>query len=134
MPEPNYDTNIFLKYLLAREMKKAHIFMNKTVYLGLAKLETSKIIMYEFWCDHAKLKYGEKLKSCYVDTVSFIISIITKYIYKDITQDVEIRHDTSNYELNRPLPRRTNKKVIGFMKVELDGKIIVKFVALRPKT
>ena len=40
----------------------------------------------------------------------------------------------SNYEVDRPLPKRKNQKVIGFMKDKLGGKIITKFVALRPKT
>ena len=32
--------------------------MSKPVYLGLSILELSKILMYEFWYDHVKLKYG----------------------------------------------------------------------------
>ena len=48
-------------------------------------------------------------------------------IYKDIAEDFETRFDTSNYELNRPLPKGKNKKVIGVMKDELGGKIIKRF-------
>ena len=48
--------------------------------------------------------------------------------------DVEKRFDTSNYEVNTPLPTGKNKKVIGLMKDELGGKIITEFVTLRPKT
>ena len=33
--------------------------------------------------------------------------------YKDIANDVKKRFDTSNYEVNRPLPTGKNKKVIG---------------------
>ena len=43
------------------------------------------------------------------------------------------RFDTSNYEVDRPLPTGKNKKVIGLMKDELGGKIITEFVTLRPK-
>ena len=43
------------------------------------------------------------------------------------------RYDTSNYEINRPLPIGKNKKVIGLMKDELRRKIMKEFVALRPK-
>ena len=49
-------------------------------------------------------------------------------IYKDIVEDVETRFDTSNYEMNRPLPKGKNKKVIGVMKDELDGKIMEEFI------
>ena len=59
--EPNYHTiKFFTKHLLAIEMKKKQIFMNKPVYLGLSILELSKILMYEFWYDYVKPKYGEK--------------------------------------------------------------------------
>ena len=36
--------------------------MNKPVYLGLSILELSKILMYEFWYNYVKSKYGEKPK------------------------------------------------------------------------
>ena len=60
--------------------------------------------------------------------------IKTKDFYKDIADDVEKRLDTSNYEVNRPLPTGKNKKVIGLIKDELGGKILTEFVALRLKT
>ena len=37
--------------------------MNKPVNLGLPKLELRKILMYEFWYDYVKLKYGENNKT-----------------------------------------------------------------------
>ena len=60
--------------------------------------------------------------------------IKTEDFYKDIANDVEKIFDTSNYEVNRPLPTGKNKKVIGLMKDELGRKIMTEFVALRPKT
>ena len=66
--------------------------------------------MYEFWYDYVKLNYLEKAKFCYVDTDSFIAYIKTGDIYKDITEDVESKFDTSNYELDRPFPKGQNKK------------------------
>ena len=81
-----------------------------------------------------KPKYGNKVKLCYMDMDSFIMNIKTNDFYEDIASDVENRFDTSNYEVNRPLPTRKNKKVIGLMKDELGGKIIMEFVTLRPKT
>ena len=86
--------------------------MNKPVHLGLSILELSKILMYEFWYDYVKPKYGEKVKLCYMDTDSFIVYIKTDDIYKDIAEDVETRFDTSNYELDRPLPKGKNKNKI----------------------
>ena len=108
--------------------------MNKPIYLGLSILEISKILMYEFWYDYMKPKYGNNIKLCYMVTDSFIMNIKTNDFYEDISNDVENRFDTSNYEVNRPLPMGENKKVISLMKDELGGKIITEFVTLRPKT
>ena len=94
-------------------MKKMQIRMNKPVYLGLSILALSKILMYEFWYDYVKPKYDEKAKLCYMDTDSFIVYIKTDDTYKNIAEDVKTRFDTSNYELDRPLPKGKNKEVIG---------------------
>ena len=80
--------------------------MMKPVYLGLSILELSKIVMYEFWYDFVKPKYGEKAKLYYMDTESFILYIKTDDIYKDIAEDAETRLNVSNYELDRSLPKR----------------------------
>ena len=99
--EPNYHTTkSFTENLLAIEMKKTEILINKPVHLGLSILELSKILMYEFLYDYVKSKYEEKAKLCYMDTDSFIIYIKTDDIYKNIVEDVETRFDASNYELD----------------------------------
>ena len=48
----------------------------------------------------------KKAKLCYMDTVSITVYTKTDYIY--IGQTVETRIDTSNYELNGPIPKRKN--------------------------
>ena len=63
----------------------------------------------------------KKTKLCYMDRNSFIVYIRTGDIYKDIEEDVETSFDTSNYELDRLLPKGENKNVIGLMKDELGG-------------
>ena len=68
-----------------------------------------------------------------MDTDSFIVRIEAKDIYEDIAEDVETRFGTSNFELDRPLPKRKNKEVIGLMKDELYGKIMKKLIGLRAK-
>ena len=68
--KPNYNTTkFFIENLLAIEMKKTEIFMNKLVYLGLSILELSKILMFEFWYDNVKPKYSGKTKLCCMDTL-----------------------------------------------------------------
>ena len=135
--EPNYRrTKCFSENLLATEMKKTRVRMNKSLYLGMSILDISKTFMYEFWYDYIKPKYGNRTKLCYMDTDSFIIHIGTEHLYKDIVNDVERCFDTSNYDENdkRPLPIGKNKKVIGLFKDELGGKIMEEFCALRAKT
>ena len=96
-------------------MRKTQIAMNKPVYLGLSILDLSKTVMYEFWYDYIKTKYGGKSKLCYIDTDSFIVHVKTHDIYKDIARDVETRFDTSNYKIDRLLHFGKNKKVIRLM-------------------
>ena len=111
LSEPNYHTTkLFSENLLAIEMKKTKVKMNKPVYLGLSVLKISKALMYEFWYDYVKPKYGDNVKICYMDTDSFIMHIKTEDFYKGFANDVEKRFDTSNYEVNRPLPTEQNKK------------------------
>ena len=134
--EPNYHTTkYFSETLLAIEMRKTKIIMSKPVYLGQVILDISKALMYEFWYDYIKLKYGEKAKLCYMDTDSFIIHIETEDFYKDISSDVNKWFDTSNYNKNdkRPLPIGINKKVIGMFKDKLGGKIMEKLCGPRSK-
>ena len=87
--------------------------MNNPVFLGLSILDLIKSVMYEFWYDYIKLKYGEKSKVCKLDIDNFIVHDI----YKDIAKDVDTRFETSNFQLDRTLPNRRNKNVIGLMKM-----------------
>ena len=79
------------------------MLMNKSAYLGLSILELRKLSMSEFWYDYVKPKYGEKTK------LGFIVYIKTNDIYKDIAEDVGYRFHTSNFELNRPVPKEKRK-------------------------
>ena len=76
--EPNYHTaKYFSENLIATEMKKTKVKMNKPIYLGMSTLDISKTLMYKFWYVYIKAKYQEKPKLCYMDTDSFIIRIKT---------------------------------------------------------
>ena len=120
--EPNcHTTKDFSKNLLAIEIKKTRIKMNKPVYLGMPILDISKTLMYEFWYDYVKPKYKDKSKLCYMDTDSFVINISTEDFFEDINNDVERWFGTSNYDQNDkgPLSIGMNKKVIesGYLKM-----------------
>ena len=120
---------------MAMEMKKTKIKMTKSIYFGMSILDISKILIYEFWYDYIKPKYGDRAKLCYMDTDSFVICIETEDFYKDIAGDVERCFGTSNSDVNdkRPLLIGKNKKVPGLFKHELGGKIVIEFCAARAK-
>ena len=44
--------------------------MNNPVYLGLSILDLSKTVMYEFWYEYEKPKYGEKVFAVLIQTGS----------------------------------------------------------------
>ena len=108
--EPNYHTTKwFSENLLAIEIKKTSVKMNKPTYLGLAILSLSKILMYDYWYNEMKPKYKDRIRICYMDTDSFIMHIKTKYFYKDNADDVVKKYDTSNYTVERSLPMGKKK-------------------------
>ena len=73
--EPNYHrTKNSSDNLLAIEMKKTKVKMNKPVYLGMSILDISKTLMYEFYYDYVKPTYKDKAKLCYMDTDSVVIT------------------------------------------------------------
>ena len=88
--EPNYHTSKhFSEDLMAIEMRKTKVVMSEPVYLGQAILDISKTLMYEFWYDYLKPKYGDKVKLCYMDTDNFILQIETEDFYEDIASNVD---------------------------------------------
>ena len=66
--------------------------------------------------------------------IKIIVYIKGDNVYKDIAENIETRFDTSNYELDRSIPKIKNKKVIGLMEHKLGRKVIIRFVGLRAKT
>ena len=135
--EPNYHGTTYISEdLLIMEMKHREVYMNKPLYLGQAILDYSKMLMYEFWYDYLQPMYNDKIELCYMDTDSFIIYVETDDVCKDISNDVNKWFDTSNYskDINRPLEKGKNEKVIGKFKDELGGFIMSEFCAHRAKT
>ena len=93
--EPNYHTTkYFSENLMATEMKKTKVKMNKPIYVGMSILDISKTLMYEFWYDYIKPNYQwsctkrsctqDKAKLGSMDTDSFIIHIKTEDFYKKL--------------------------------------------------
>ena len=88
--------------------------------------------MYQFWYDHLKEKYNNKVELIYTDADSFIIQVETDDIYKDMLENKNL-YDFSDYPINHPNYDITNKKVLGKFKDELNNQMITEFIGLKPK-
>jgi len=64
------------------------LVLNKSVYTGMTTLDNSKILMYNFFYNILKPKYGPKCELIYTDTDSVLLDIQTEDVYKDMAQDL----------------------------------------------
>jgi hypothetical protein len=122
---------IFSENLVAVHMKRTSVKLNKPIYLGMSILDISKTLMYDFHYNYIKPKYGDDAKLLFTDTDSLCYETNTEDFFKDISNDVHERFDTSN--LGKSHPSGILKKVIGMMKLETGAKQIEEFVGLRSK-
>jgi len=113
-------------------MKKKRLVLNKPVYTGMTILEDSKNLMYDFYYNQMKARYGPKCQLIYTDTDSLILDIQTDDVYQDM-KDQSWLYDTSNYPNDHPLYDATNKNVLGKMKDECGGEPIEEVFAVRSK-
>lgn len=124
---------IFDENLAAIELNQIRIRMNKPIIVGMAILDSSKVLMYDFYYGHIKPNYGQNVEMLYTDTDSFILQVKTDCFYTDMKQNLN-RYDTSDYSennmFNMPL---VNKKIPGLFKDEMNGEIMTEFVGLRSK-
>ena len=118
--------------LVIVESRPIKTVFNKLIYMGAVILKTSKLHMYEFWYNHLKVKYDDKIQLIYTDTDSFVIEVETDDIYKDMYEDKHL-YDFSDYPKDHLNYDVVNKKVYGIFKDDLNGKIITEFTADKPK-
>ena len=126
---------IFSENLVAVHMERTSVKLNKPIYLGMSILDLSKTLMYDFHYEYIKPKYGENARLLFTDTDSLCYEIKTEDFFKDISNDVHEKFDTSNLGKSHPsgIPTGINKKVIGMMKLETGSKQIEEFAGLRSK-
>ncbi|KAL4135504.1 hypothetical protein QTP88_007110 [Uroleucon formosanum] len=132
--KPNFDRRtIFTENLAAVHMKRTQISFKQPIYIGMCILDLSKMLMYDFYYNIIKKKYGNRVRLLYTDTDSLILEIKTNDFYQDIKINLD-HFDTSDYPKDNiyGLPL-VNKKVLGKFKDELNGKIMTEFIGLRSK-
>ena len=143
--QPNFrSATIIHENLIAVERFKTTVKMDKPIYTGIAVFELSKLRMYQYYYDCIKKVYpGKKSELLMTDTDSFIIEIETEDLYKDMLENHE-HFDFSGYSPQHPMfqglspeaitnLREKNKKVLGKMKDELNGDILLEFAGIRAK-
>ena len=123
---------IINKELVAIKLRKATVQMNKPVFAGMCILDLSKMHMYDFHYNIIKARYGENARLLFTDTDSLMYEIQTENIYDDMG-DQHDEYDTSDYPPTHKIYSKTNTKVVGKFKDELNGVAAVEFVGLRSK-
>ena len=96
--------------------------LNKSIYINIFILNYSKIHIYLFYYDVLKPKYQNNIKLVYIDTDSYVIRIKINNLYEDF-KEINNYMDFNNYP----------QKVLGKLKDEINGKIIIYFIGLKPK-
>lgn len=133
--QPNFKKwTAFGDNFVAIHMSRTKILMNKPISVGMTILDLSKELMYSFYYNFLKQKYGNNLEMMYTDTDSFMLNVKTNCFYTDMLPDIEMRYDTSDFSVDNEfgIPQR-NKKIPGLFKDELNGRIFTEFVGLRSK-
>lgn len=132
--KPNFHScTIFNPNLVAIQLDKLQILMDKPIYVGMCILDIAKTVLYEFHYEFMKKNLGSDCKLLYTDTDSLIYEIKNVDAYEIIKENIN-RFDTSDYPPNNrfgiPL---VNKKKTGLMKDECNGEIITCMWGLRSK-
>ncbi|XP_031785674.1 uncharacterized protein LOC100113970 [Nasonia vitripennis] len=134
--QPNFHSRSILdENLTIIELTKTEVNMDKPIYVGLCVLKLSKTLVYSFHYDYMKKQFGDdcKLLDTYTDTDSLIYELRNIDIYEFMKRDIE-HFDTSDYSENNTFGMPVaNKKVVGLMKNECNGRIMTEFVGLRSK-
>ena len=72
----------FPNNLMAIEMKKTRVRMNKPLYLGMSILDINKTLMYKFWYDYFKPKYRIEQNYVIQILIALLFTLKLKIFFK----------------------------------------------------
>ena len=108
----------FSDEISAIHVNKTVLKLTKPIYIGFSVLDLSKHLMYDWYYNNLKTKYGENCTLLYTDTDSLLVDIKTNDVYKDMG-GTKNKYDFSDYPKDHPVHNEENKKVIGKFKDEI---------------
>ena len=126
---------IFENGLVAVHLTKVSLKLNRPIYIGQAILDISKYVMYNFYYNTVKERYGNKARLLYTDTDSLLCEIETENVYEDMLKmnNEKPTFDFSEYPKNHPNYDISKKGVPGLFKDECKSAAIKEFVGICPK-
>ena len=129
------DYTVYNETLAGIHLDPSKVVLNKPSYVGIAVLDLSKTLMYDYFYNNVKAKYGDRARLQMTDTDSFLLEIQTEDWYDDICDEVPTLYDTSAYPENHlaGLPRM-NEKVIGLWKDEYKGRPVSEYAGTCSKS
>ncbi|OXA39344.1 putative DNA polymerase [Folsomia candida] len=131
--EINPEVQIAVKKL-SKNCEKMAVYLDKPIAVGVAILDISKDMMYEFHYDYMVPKYGDAAKVVYGDTCNSLVYFVeTEDIYKDMQANKD-RFDLSEHGgILEFMKDPTNHKRLKKMKDEFGSAILWKFAVAKPK-
>jgi len=124
---------VFNDNLVAVEMRKRELTLDRPIYTGVTVLDLSKLLMTDF--HHRRmdgLRQTFQIRLLFTDTDSLCYYMTGHDLYGALKQFSDL-FDFSDYPENHPLYSATNKKVMGKMKDETASRPISEFVGIRAK-
>ena len=123
---------IFDNGIVAIRKHKFTLTLNKPTYVGMCKLDLSKVLMYELYYDYIKNEHGNKSILLFTDTDSLMYELKTKDILEDFSKDKKL-FDFSNYSTKSKFYDYWNKLVVDKIKDETTSVPVKEFTGLKPK-
>jgi len=111
---------------------RTKIAFKKPIAVGFSILEISKFIMYSFYYDHRKAKYGDRCTLLFTNTDSSYCEIWTDDLYAGLINSLGL-YDTSNFDRKLPQYNDDNRRELGKCKTETGSVPPPEFVGLRAK-